>query len=160
MHFVTFSCYRRQPLLRTAEARHTVELTLEDVRQWYDFYISAYVVMPEHVHLLISEPERAPLSTAIQMLKQNVARKLKPLAADGRFWLGRYHDHNIRTYNSFLEKIRYIHCNPVKRGLVDLPEDWPWSSCRHYATGTESLVEIESNWTARKRAALQITRSK
>ena len=50
-----------------------------------------------------------------------------------------------------IEKLRYIHCNPVKRGLVARPEDWPWSSFVHYATGVEGVVEIESEWTARKR---------
>ncbi len=156
MHFITFSCHRRLPLLRSPEARHTFEITLEEVRQWYGFYISAYVVMPEHVHLLVSEPERARLSVAIQMLKQNVARKLKALAVDGRFWLGRYHDHNIRTYSSFLEKLRYTHRNPVKRGLVARPEDWESSSFRHYATGIVGPVEIESDWTAKKRERLAL----
>lgn len=50
-----------------------------------------------------------------------------------------------------MEKLRYIHRNPVKRGLVSRPEDWLWSSFRHYATGETDVVEIESQWTARKR---------
>ena len=50
-----------------------------------------------------------------------------------------------------MEKLRYIHRNPVRRGLVDKPEDWPWSSFRHYAAGVEGAVEIESEWTARRR---------
>jgi len=52
-----------------------------------------------------------------------------------------------------VEKLRYMHRNPVKRGLVSRPEDWAWSSFRHYATGIEGTVEIESEWTARKREA-------
>jgi hypothetical protein len=51
---------------------------------------------------------------------------------------------------------RYMHRNPVRRGLVERPEDWPWSSFRHYAAGVESRVEIESQWTARKRERLGI----
>jgi len=77
LHFVTFSCYRRAPLLDTARARDIFEHTFEQTRQWYGFYVSGYVVMPEHVHLLMSEPERAKLSVALQMLKQNVARRLR-----------------------------------------------------------------------------------
>jgi len=50
-----------------------------------------------------------------------------------------------------VEKLRYIHRNPVKAGLCERPEDWEWSSFRHYATGCEGQVEIESEWTARKR---------
>jgi putative transposase len=50
-----------------------------------------------------------------------------------------------------VEKLRYMHGNPVTRGLVASPEDWTWSSFRHYATGEDGAVEIESQWTARKR---------
>ena len=65
LHFVTFSCYRRRQLLGTASAREAFERELERARRWYGFYVTGYVVMPEHVHLLVSEPERAQLSTAI-----------------------------------------------------------------------------------------------
>jgi REP element-mobilizing transposase RayT len=67
------------------------------------------------------------------------------------FWQKRYYDFNIRNYPQFVEKLRYIHRNPVKAGLCERPEDWEWSSFRHYATGCEGRVEIESEWTARKR---------
>ena len=77
-HFITFSCYRRLPLLETPRAKGTFEQTLERVRQWYGLFISGYVVMPEHVHLLISEPERSTLAVAIQMLKQITGRELRP----------------------------------------------------------------------------------
>jgi len=60
-------------------------------------------------------------------------------------------DFNIRNYPQFVEKLRYIHRNPVKAGLCERPEDWAWSSFRHYATGREGRVEIETDWTARKR---------
>ncbi len=70
LHYVTFTCYHRAPKLNTASARDLVEHTMERVRRWYGFYISGYVVMPEHVHLLMSEPERGELSLAVQMLKQ------------------------------------------------------------------------------------------
>jgi hypothetical protein len=53
-----------------------------------------------------------------------------------------------------IEKLRYLHRNPVTRGLVSRPEDWEWSSFRHWATGVEGVVEIESQWTARKRERL------
>jgi len=58
---------------------------------------------------------------------------------------------NVRNYSQFVEKLRYIHRNPVKGGWCERPEDWEWSSFRHYATGFEGRVEIESEWTARKR---------
>jgi len=67
------------------------------------------------------------------------------------FWQPRYYDFNVWSEDKRIEKLRYIHRNPVRRGLVERPEDWPWSSFRHYVSGVEGPVEIESQWTARKR---------
>lgn len=150
LHFITFSCHHREPLLGTPEARDVFEITFERTRKWYGFCVRGYVVMPEHVHLLVSEPERTKLSTALQMLKQNVARELR-LPEGSPFWEPRYYDFNVWSEAKRAEKLRYIHRNPVRRGLVKKPEDWKWSSFLHYATGTEGVVEIESEWTARKR---------
>jgi putative transposase len=156
LHFVTFSCYHRAPLLGTPAARRAFEQTLEQVRCWYGFYLCGYVVMPEHVHLLVSEPERAKLSVALQMLKQNVARKLA-VAAGRAFWQARYYDFNVWSEEKRIEKLRYMHRNPVKRGLVLNPQDWVWSSFLHYVSGVESVVEIKSRWTARKRERMGLT---
>ena len=148
LHFVTFSCYQRAPLLGTPEARRVFEQTLEKVRQWYALYVTGYVVMPEHVHLLISEPERGNLAIAIQMLKQITAHQLK--TTDDAFWLARYYDFNVWSESKVVEKLRYMHRNPVNRELVELPGDWEWSSFRHYLSGVEGVIEIESQWTARR----------
>ena len=67
------------------------------------------------------------------------------------FWQRRYYDHNVRTHSSFVEKLRDIHRNPVKRGLCATPLDWKWSSYRRYATAEIGIVEIESEWTASRR---------
>jgi putative transposase len=132
-HFVTFSCYRRQAFLRDARLCHIFVQSLERTRRKYEFLVYGYVVMPEHVHLLVSEPDVGVLATAIQALKISAARQAIKFGAgdEGTFWQTRYYDHNVRTYESFVEKLRYIHRNPVKRGLVERPEDWTWSSFRH-----------------------------
>jgi putative transposase len=158
LHFVTFSCHHRDPLLSDPRARTSFEQTLERARTWYGFFVSGYVVMPEHVHLLISEPERGKLSLALQMLKQTTARQLR-LPEGSPFWQPRYYDFNVWSEAKRVEKLRYIHRNPVKRGLVERPEDWLWSSFRHYATGVEGPVEIESQWTARRRERLGVAMS-
>ena len=150
LHFITFSCHHRDALLGTPHARDIFENAFEQVRRWYGFYVRGYVVMPEHVHLLISEPERSKLSTVLQMLKQNVARQLR-LPEGSPFWEPRYYDFNVWSEAKRVEKLRYIHRNPVRRGLVKNPEDWKWSSFRHYATGAKGVVEIESDWTAKER---------
>ena len=147
LHFVTFSCYRRQPHLGQASARDLFERSLEAMRLRYDFIVSGYVVMPEHVHLLVSEPRKALLAKALQALKLSVAvqRHERP------FWQARYYDFNVYTARKHTEKLRYMHRNPVGRGLAAQPEQWAWSSFRHYATGETGTVEIESPWTATRR---------
>jgi putative transposase len=150
LHFLTFSCYQRKPKLRTPQACTVLLSALERVRQKYGLCVYGYVVMPEHVHLLVSEPERGTLAAAMQSLKQGVARTLA-LRASESFWMERYYDFNVWSESRFVQKLRYIHRNPVTRGLVERPEDWPWSSFRHYLTGEVGPVEIESQWTARKR---------
>ena len=125
---------------------------LERVRRKYGLRVYGYVVMPEHVHLLVSEPELAVLATAIQALKISVARRAMSLGVDVPLWQKRYYDHNVRDYESFVEKLRYLHRNPVKRGLDERPEDWEWSSFRHYPTAEIGPVEIESQWTADRRS--------
>ena len=155
MHFVTFSCYRRQPKLGAARARNVFEQSLEAARRTYHFCVAGYVVMPEHVHLLVTEPETKLLSAALQALKQSVSRRLALRAVEA-FWQARYYDFNVCSEKKRIEKLRYMHRNPVTRGLVERAEDWPWSSFRHDATGIEGIVVIESQWTARKRETMGI----
>ena len=146
-HFVTFSCFHRQPFLTTPSSRDLFERSLETMRVRYDFVVVGYVLMPEHVHLLLSEPRKAILSKALQALKLSVAVQSKQRP----FWQARYYDFNVFTPEKRVEKLRYMHRNPVKRGLVSEPMEWAWSSFRHYATGERRVVEVESDWTAAKR---------
>jgi putative transposase len=154
IHFITFSCYHRDPLLADPHGRDTFAITLERVRRWYGFYVTGFVVMPEHVHLLLSEPERSNLAVSLQMLKQVVSQQLHGHTTP--FWQPRYYDFNVCREQKLMEKLDYMHRNPVQRGLVTRPEDWTWSSARHYATGEEGAVEIESRWTARRREQLGV----
>ncbi len=171
LHFVTFSCYRRWPLLGTARRRDLVLRVLEGVRRQYRFIVAGYVVMPEHVHLLVSEPERRDLSVAVKAWKQAVARRvlaalrkrpssqgeLFPEASIPRsFWQARFYDFNVWTKKKRIEKLRYIHRNPVTRGLVDSPEQWRWSSFRAYAFREKGIVAVNAvfppEWIRARRA--------
>ena len=154
LHFITFSCYRRLPLLENHRAYALFEWALEQARINYGFEIIGYVLMPEHVHLLMSETDRESVATALKAVKQSVARRL--VGRGEHFWQGRYYDFNVRTGKKRIEKLRYMHRNPVKRGLVEKPEDWQWSSFRNYATGEEGTVELQSPWTVRKRQRMGI----
>ncbi len=92
-HFLTFSCYRRLPYLGTTAARSLFERSLEAMRIRYGFGVCGYVVMPEHVHLLVSEPKKASLSKAIQALKLSVSVQCRK----GPFWQARYYDFNVHN---------------------------------------------------------------
>jgi putative transposase len=87
------------------------------------------------------------LSIAIKALKLSVSLQGKQRP----FWQARYYDFNVHNEEKRIEKLRYMHRNPVKRGLVEKPEQWAWSSFRHYTTGGIGTVEIESFWTAARR---------
>jgi putative transposase len=160
LHFLTCTCYRRLPLLGSARSRSVFAKILGEVRDRYGFLLAGYVVMPNHIHLLLSEPARGTPSTVMQVLKQRVSRRLREKKRSGaknqlslpfgaravlprQFWQRRFHDFNVWSYKKKMEKLRYMHFNPVKRGLVKDPKDWPWSSYSHYATGEEGIVRID-----------------
>ncbi len=130
--------------MNPAAARELFESALERIRLRYCFVVSGYVVMPEHVHLLVSEPRRGTLARVVQALKLSVSLR----CPERPFWQARYYDFNVHSEEKRVEKLRYMHRNPVVRGLCAKPEDWKWSSPRHYATGVQGTVEIESSWTA------------
>ncbi len=136
MHFITCSCFRRRALLANSAHRTMFLQILEEVRQTYQFVAAAYVVMPEHFHLLVTEPERNDLSRAMQVLKQRTAhRLLEELRGssgldEDHFWQRRFYDFSVWSAAKHSAKVHYIHLNPVRRGLVAEPERWLWSSFR------------------------------
>lgn len=163
LHFITCSCYRRLPLLGTARRRDLFLTVLEQVRRRYRFVVVGYVVMPEHFHLLLSEPQERTPSTAMQALKLGFARRVlaeakrrrNPAQADlfdhspQHVWQKRFYDFNVWTERKRIEKLRYMHRNPVKRGLVASPELWRWSSFRAYALGESGPVKV-NDWEVLK----------
>jgi putative transposase len=161
LRFVTFSCYRRRPLLGTAHSRDCFVKILDQVRSKQNFLLLGFVVMPEHVHLLVSEPAGGNASVAMQVLKQQVSRSLRKerkglpegqlrlkfaeaQTEEKHFWQRRFYDFNVWSEKKFKEKLDYMHANPVKRGLVLHPKDWPWSSWGHYARREKGLIRVDS----------------
>src|SRR5208283_4948905 len=157
LHFITCSCYRRQPLLGTPRRRDLFLTVLEQVRRRYQFVVAGYVVMPEHVHLLIGEPQEKTPSTVMQALKLSFARRVIAEAHDPtsrkarevghphtaqHVWQKRFYDFNVWTEHKRIEKLRYMHRNPVTRGLVASPELWRWSSFRDYFLGEAGPVLV------------------
>ncbi len=143
LHFVTFSCHHRLPYLLHHHPKQTVETVLEQTRREHGVEIHGYVLMPEHVHLLLSEPTQTDLATTLKVLKQQTSKLL--VGDRDQFWQTRYYDFNVRTEAKRLEKLRYIHRNPVKRGLSLTSESYPWSSAHHYATGLPGTIHLHSH---------------
>jgi len=152
LHFITFSCFHRLPFLESPATKETFEIVLEQTRSRHQARVYAYVLMPEHIHVLINEPPLILLAQFLKALKQITSRQLR--GHRRQFWQDRYFDANVYDEKGRSEVIRYIHRNPVKRGLVASPEQYRWSSFNHYATGIPGVVEIESEWTARTRGPL------
>ncbi len=161
LHFITCSCYRRLPFLGTARSRDRFLSILEQARERYRFVVVGYVIMPEHIHLLMTEPEVGTPSTVMQVLKQRTARVLLPKKkrSDTRqrcpfgdtrlrtpFWQARFYDFNVWTTKKRVEKLRYMHRNPLKRGLVQSPEEWGWSSYRFYLLDEAGPVRVNEGW--------------
>lgn len=158
IRFVTFSCERRLPLLGHPSIRDVFATALAAGRRKFGFALFTRVVMPEHVHLLLRPRGEFPLDRILGCVKKSVAQRViarwKALQApvlgaiarpDGspRFWQkGGGFDRNVRDEQEFAKEIRYIHRNPVTRGLVERPEDWRWSSARWWL-GQPSLVNCD-----------------
>jgi putative transposase len=157
--FVTFSCEHRLPLLGHPTIRDLFASALAVARRKFGFELFAWVVMPEHVHLLLRPKEGAGMDRILSFLKKSVAQRVlarwKELDApvlraiarpDGspRFWQkGGGFDRNVRDESELVKEIRYIHRNPVTRGLVARPEDWKWSSARCWLGQQNGQVECD-----------------
>ena len=150
-------------MLGTPRRRDLFLKVLEQVRQRYVLVVVGYVVMPEHIHLLLSEPQKKNLSVVMQALKLGFARRV--LAGQRRrrnpsqgnlfehgpqhVWQKRFYDFNVWTARKRAEKLRYMHENPVRRGLVASPELWRWSSYRAYFCGEPGPVAV-NQWDVLK----------
>ncbi len=168
LHFITTSCYKRRPMLGNPRSRDLFLQILEQVRRRYRFVVVGCVVMPEHVHLLLGEPERGNPSLVMQALKQGFARRTlcrprpaadsqqaKPsgiaVSAQDHIWQRRFYDFVVFTEKKRVEKLRYMHRNPVKRGLVLEPQQWPWSSFCDYVEGRRGAVLVNESRRAEMR---------
>ena len=168
LHYLTASTYRRARLFDSERFRRHFVQTLQQLRARLDFKILGYVLMPEHFHLLIWPSQRADPSQIIQSLKERTAifilqnlrqnlqfpwcrRMLARLTLPPtvhyhgpyRVWQRRFYDLNVWSEKKRLEKLNYMHGNPVKRGLVSSPDQWPWSSFRFYYLEDSSLLTMD-----------------
>ena len=114
------------------------------MRERHNFLLVGYVIMPEHVHLLISESAATSPSVVLKALKQCVSCELNSSGQLPHFWQPRFYDFNVWSSKKVKEKLDYMHNNPVKRGLVNSPGDWVWSSFWFYEKGQPGLVAVDA----------------
>ena len=162
-HCLTFSCFRRQPLFGGKIAPLWFCEVLDSVRRKEPFDLWAWVIMPEHVHVVLWPHQGSRIQRILRFLKRPVADRAIVWARDHapaflprmairhsdgtvshHFWQpGGGYDRNLRSPADVHEKINYIHGNPVRRGLVKDPRDWPWSSWRAWNEGADGPVRID-----------------
>jgi len=169
---LTCSCFQQRALLNSDRSRQWLVEAIARARDRHGFHLWAFVVMPEHFHLLIypqpCQPEVAPI---LKSIKQSVTRRalmalqnagtsppqsMRDTRPDGRtitrFWQrGGGYDRNLWSPKHIWETIDYIHMNPVRRGLCGRPEDWPWSSARAYAEDATTPLPIDSTHIPHRR---------
>ena len=157
--YLTFSCYQRMQLFGNDRIKDAFADHLEECRQENGFRLIAWVVMPEHVHLLVIPAADGTVSEVLRAIKEPFARsvltrwreldapilsRLVDSRGATRFWLrGGGYDRNIVSDSELIEKIGYIHANPVRRGLVENETAWPWSSARWYCSDRTGPVQID-----------------
>jgi putative transposase len=163
-HELTFSCFRKLPLFNRDRTRQWFLEALDAARRRRNLALSAYVIMPEHVHVVLCPRDsiyemrliRTALKTPVQrkslaFLRRNAPNYLPQLRDEQpngevhyRFWQrGGGYDRNITDPATLRTMIQYIHHNPVRRGLVGSPTDWQWSSARFYEGMQEVLLQMD-----------------
>ncbi len=158
--FVTFCVHRRLPVLSNDVFRKDVINALSKVRDEAKIRLLAYVIMPEHVHMVFIPPDFVKLGPLVGEIKRLSSRAIlgrlrksnsgllgqlvakRDLIERHVLWQRRCYDHNIRAEESLWSKVAYCHNNPVTRGLAERPEGWIWSSYRWYKGMTDVPLEL------------------
>jgi len=160
LHELTFSCYRRTPLLTNDRWRAILANKLEMACQEERFGLLAFVFMPEHVHLLVlPDDHEARISRLLARIKQPTSKAIKQLLVQHqsplldkltvqerpgktcfRFWQeGPGFDRNLYTAQAIEASVDYVHLNPIRRDLSQRATDWKWSSARFHLLGEQDL---------------------
>lgn len=152
-HLVTFVCHRRLPHLADDATCHLVAQVMEATRRRYELRFYGFVFMPEHVHLLVAAPRLTTLAHAVQSIQCTATRLARArwpdkAASPTRLWLRGFDDCTLSNRAAFVATLRDLHRNPVRRGLCAAPEQWRWSSFRHYRNDVEVGIALESAWAA------------
>ena len=125
VYFVTFCTHRRQKILAT-DKTHSAFVEFAQRAAESSIAVGRYVVMPDHIHLFVCGNEEFVLSRWVAMLKQVLAKANDWSRSNGQIWEEGFFDHILRNDESMSEKWDYVVQNPVRAGLVNCAEDWPY----------------------------------
>ena len=138
--FVTCRLLPRRGKLQGSEFERLARV-LRERREEYHFLLTAWVFLPDHWHAIIFPPYPLTISRAMESIKLGSTHRINSGRREsGVLWQPRFFDRAVRTVQEYYEKVEYIHLNPVRAGLVERPEDWPWSSVRDYAGNLSAVA--------------------
>ena len=168
LQYLTASTCRRTALFASPRFCREFVRVLDQPCQEMGFLLLGWVLMPDHFHLLIQPVPAGSTSRIVQQLKQRTAFRLLAILhensqypwcrrmlsqlrlpatvhseAEYRVWQRRFYRFNVYSEKKRLEKLHYMHGNPVARGLVSSPEQWPWSSWRFYHWNDDSVLKMD-----------------
>ena len=162
-HFTTINVYKRIHILENYKFCDLIIENLEYYRKKFQYKLLGYVILPDHLHMIVIPNSRTKYSDVIRDFKKGTAFavikrlsntknqdlldkfSLNPVKRDQcrSIWQRKYFDFNIFSGKKFLEKLEYMHNNPVNLRLVKNPEDWKYSSWRNYHLGDSSIISID-----------------
>lgn len=143
-YFVTTVAHGRKNIFTDEILCKIALLTIEYFKLLLDYKIFAYCLMPDHLHMIIQPVGEYDLSYIMKMIKGSFARKINKFRnSSGPIWQKRFYDEGIRNYAMLIQKIEYIHNNPVRKKIVTLAEDYPYSSYHWYFGNNKNVLEID-----------------
>jgi putative transposase len=143
-YFVTTVTHERHPIFAEDKICRVLLITVEYFKLILDYKVYAYCIMPDHLHLIIHPIGKYDLSYIMQMIKGSFARKFNKMNNfNGQVWQKRFYDEGIRDTSMLMQKIEYIHNNPIRKNFVILAKDYPYSSYHHYFGNNENMIGID-----------------
>jgi putative transposase len=143
-YLVTTNVKDRQPLFTEHYCCQIVIDSIRFLRTHLGHRVHAYVLMPDHVHLVVTPRESSDVSRVMHSLKLHTAREIGALLeSKGGVWQARFYERALRTPRDVEEAIAYVHDNPIRAGLAEKPEDYDWSSYRAYILGEPTPIDVD-----------------
>ena len=162
--YITTVVHNRLPLFTRPAYIIPLFDSLHFYRSRYHFRLHGYVFMPDHLHLLIQPQQPADVDAIMRDYKGFTARRIVHQAqaeedanllaqlsdrssrSEHQVWQASFWEQDVFSHEYMREKLVYLHRNPIRAGLVQNPEDYPYSSYRSYQTGEQWFIEVDQNW--------------